>query len=342
VKALLATLVWPVLDKPVQTNTNFLTHVWNNSSLDAVWRGTSPELHIAFIIGVALAVHLLVKIVRNISEWSIRQSHAKKNPLLFVTQQPKFVTLTRLIVSGLTFVVYFLAFGFVLAEEFHLNLSAYLASASIIGLAVSFGSQGLVQDVVIGVTLICSNAMDVGEIVDLSGTIGRLQEIGLRFTKLINFYDQQVFVPNRNIANVIRFPHGGIYAYADIQAPRAADQAKMRETIAGVATGLWAQFREIILDQPAIGKLEKAEGGDWNYLRMRFKIWPGQQSLIETTFRQQITSAMKAFDPNYADWMVTIIYRATITLEDNIPSLNNERTNGLFSPRTSQGLNISK
>jgi moderate conductance mechanosensitive channel len=313
------------------TNKNLLTELWNNSSLDAAWKATSPELHIAFIIGVALSVHLVVKVVRYFSDWFIRQSHAKKNPFVFVTQQPKFVTLTRLIVSGLTFVVYFLAFGFVLAEEFHLNLSTYLASASVIGLAVSFGSQGLVQDVVIGVTIICSNAMDVGEIVDLSGTIGRVDEIGLRFTKLTNFYNQEVFVPNRNIANVSRFPSGGVYAYIDIQAPRAADQAKMRQVISGAATGLWNQFREIILDKPVIGKLETAEGGDWNYLRMRFKIWPGQQSLIETTLRQQITSSMKAFDPSYADWMVTITYRASITLEDDAPSMKPELRNGQLS-----------
>jgi len=170
-------------------------------------------------------------------------------------------------------------------------------------------------------TLICSNAMDVGEIVDLSGPIGRVEEIGLRFTKLINFYDQEIFVPNRNIANVSRFPHGGVYAYVDIQTPRAADQTKVREMIANVASGLWTQFREIILDQPAIGKLEKAGDGEWNYLRMRFKIWPRQQSLIETTFRQQITSAMKVFDPNYTDWMVTITYRASITMESDAPTV---------------------
>jgi len=141
----------------------------------------------------------------------------------------------------------------------------------------------------------------------------------------------RAFVPNRNIANVSRFPHGGVYAYADIQAPREADQAKMRKMISGVAIGLWNQFREIILEKPAIGKLEMAEGGDWNYLRMRFKIWPGQQSLIETTLRQQITSSMKAFDASYADWMVTVTYRASITVEDDAPSLKPELRNGQLS-----------
>jgi len=75
---------------------------------------------------------------------------------------------------------------------------------------------------------------------------------------------------------------------------------------------------------------------DDNFLGTRFKTWPGQQSLIETTFRQPITSAMKAFDPNYADWMVTVTYRASINLEDNVPSRNHERANGLISSSSSR------
>src|SRR5208337_2745651 len=112
--------------------------------------------------------------------------------------------------------VYFIAIGFIL-QEFGVSLTAYLASASVVGLAISFGSQGLVQDVVIGLTLIFSDAMEAGDLVEISGAttvIGRVEEIGLRFTKLVNFYSQEIFIPNRTIANVSRFPHGGVYAYA--------------------------------------------------------------------------------------------------------------------------------
>ena len=115
------------------------------------WEKNGHLTHILLIVGVAALVHILVKVIRHISEWSINKSHAQKNPLGFVTQQPKFITLTRLIVSGVTFVIYFLAIGFILVEVFHFDLTTYLASASVIGLAVSFGSQGLVQDLVIGI-----------------------------------------------------------------------------------------------------------------------------------------------------------------------------------------------
>jgi small conductance mechanosensitive channel len=216
-------------------------------------------------------------------------------------------------VSAVTFVIYFFGFGLIL-QELGVNLTAYLASATVIGLAISFGSQGLVQDIVIGLTLIFSDAMEVGDLVEVAGTItiviGRVEEIGLRFTKLINFYNQEVFVPNRTISNVSRFPLGGIYAYADIQIPLAADQTKAAEAIKQIAAGMWGQFGAIILSEPVVGPVEKATGGSWNFLRVHFKIWPGQGSLIETTFRQEIISSMRTFSPTYADWQVPVTYRA--------------------------------
>jgi Ca2+/Na+ antiporter len=67
-------------------------------------------------------------------------------------------------VSAVIFSIYFFGFGLVL-QELGVNLTAYLASATVIGLAISFGSKGLVQDIVIGLTLIFSDAMEVGDLV---------------------------------------------------------------------------------------------------------------------------------------------------------------------------------
>ncbi|MGB7746989.1 MAG: mechanosensitive ion channel domain-containing protein [Verrucomicrobiia bacterium] len=284
---------------------------------------SSTGIRILLIIVLAVLVHVLVKVIRHISEWFIHQSQAQKNPLGFMTQQPKFVTLTRLIVSGITFVIYFFAIGLIL-QELGVNLTAYLASASVVGLAISFGSQGLVQDVVIGLTLIFSDAMEVGDLVEIAGTtivIGRVEEIGLRFTRLINFYNQEIFIPNRTIANVSRFPFGGVYAYADVQIPADADREKAAQTVVSVAKGMWGQFGAIILSEPVTGQVEMAEGGGWDYLRVHFKIWPGQGSLIETTFRQQMVSAMKTFDPKYADWQVPVTYRAMTAAKNVKPHL---------------------
>jgi len=273
---------------------------------------SSAGTRVALIVALAVLVHLTVKLIRFISEWIIRKSHSQKGRLDFVTHQPKFITLIQLLANAATFALYFLAIGLVL-QELGVDLAKYLASAAIIGLAISFGSQGLVQDVVIGLTLIFSDAMDVGDVVEIAGTvvvIGRVDEIGLRFTKLRNFYNQVIFVPNRTIANVSRYLHGGVFAYADVQIPAAGHRAKVVQSIENTAAGMWMQFGAIILEEPVVGPVETVTGGGWEFVRVHFRIWPGQGNLIETTFRQQIICAMKNFSPTYAEWQVPVTYRA--------------------------------
>jgi small conductance mechanosensitive channel len=276
------------------------------------------------ILVLAMLVHLAVKVIGNTTEWLINKSHAQKSRFGFVTHQPKFITFVQLIGNGVTFLMYFLALGLVL-QELGVNLKGYLASVSIVALAISFGSQGLVQDAVISLTLIFSDTMDAGDMVEITGAtttvVGRVEEIGLRFTKLLNFYNQIVCIPNRTIGNVSRFPHGGIYAYADIQIPADTDRDKAVHAIADIANGMWVQFGAIILSEPAVGPLETAKGGGWHFVRVQFKIWPGQGNLIETTFRQQIICAMKISNPNYAEWQVTVTYRTMTSAKNEKPRL---------------------
>jgi small-conductance mechanosensitive channel len=298
-----------------ETNSTFTGQILHH----VIGHPSSPGTRLLIIVAMAILLHLTVKATRHISEWLVKKSHAEKNPLGFVTQEPKFVTFIQLLASGVIFVMYFLAMGLVL-EEFGVHLKTYLASASIVGLAISFGSQGLVQDVVISLTLIFSDAMDVGDMVEIVGSatvIGRVEDIGLRFTTLRNFFNQAVFIPNRTIANVSRFPHGGVLAYADVQIPLDIDQSRVAQNIGNIARGMWMQFGAIILTEPVVSSIETAEGGGWRFIRVHFKIWPGQGALIETTFRQQIINFMKTFSSAYADWQVPVTYRAMIAAKNS-------------------------
>jgi moderate conductance mechanosensitive channel len=256
-----------------------------------------------------------------IGDWLIRKSAAKKSPVGFVTHQPKFVTLTGLITSALTLVIYSIAVGFVLSvlgmntQQF---IATYLATASVVGFAVGFGSQGLVQDVITGLTLIFTDTLEVGDMVDVSGQVGRVEKVGLRFTELRNFYNQQVFLSNRNIANIARFPRGGIHAYVDVQIPTNADRTKVIAVVKQAAQGMWEQFPAIILREADVSDLQTGKAETRDFVRVEFKLWPGQGALVETTFRQRLITLLKQFDPNYADWMVVVTYRATDLAQTNV------------------------
>lgn len=280
--------------------------------VEHIWHKAHHTEHIIIIVALAIGVHLFVRFIRYISEVLIKKSHEKRNPLGFVTHQPKFITLSRLIVSSLVFVIYAVAVYVIIALEYPNDntFKTYLTSAAVIGLALSFGLQGLVQDVVTCITIILSDTMDVGDTVDLmNGVIGRVEWVGLRFTKVINFYNQEIFVPNRAITNVSRFPHNGILAYVDIQIPLKVDEGAVVQAIQSVAKGVQSQFNAIIFDEPAFSKVQTTPG-NWNYMRVQFRIWPGQNSIIENTFVQQTAAAIKTLDPTYATWQIVVTYRA--------------------------------
>lgn len=270
----------------------------------------SSTARVLLVTAAALLSHLVIRLIGAATEWLVTASHRSRGRLWSVAQKPKFVTLLRLAANTATWVVYFLAIGLIL-EQAGINLTTYLASASIIGLTISFGSQNLVQDMVAGLTLLFSDAIDVDDTVEITGAVvvvGRVQEIGLRFTKVINLYNQVVLIPNRTIANVIKYIQGGIYAYADVSLPRGADPAQVTASIQPIVAGMQQQFSAIVLGAD-IAAVATSPDGAANYIRVRFKIWPGQGALIENTFCQRAVSAMLAFDPGYTLWRVPVSYR---------------------------------
>jgi hypothetical protein len=272
----------------------------------------STEARLVLIAALAVLTHLAVRVIKRISDWIALRISARPSRLGFVTDRSKVLTLHSLVVSCATFSVYFLAVGLAL-QELGVNLTAYLAGASVIGLAISFGLQSLVQDIIVGMTMIMSDAMNVGDLVEIAGAVtvvGRVERIGFRFTELSNLFNQRVLVTNRTIANVSRFSNGGVDALADIWLPAGADPRVVGDTLRRLGSGMRAQFREIILADVEVSGPFAPEGGSWSFVRVHFRIWPGQGALIETTFRQEVVRAMRAFDPTFAEWQVPVTYRA--------------------------------
>lgn len=273
--------------------------------------GLPPLLRVAAILLIALALHLLVRGLRRASEWIVApDSSPELARELFIRRKPKVATLTTLAVSAITFTIYFIAFGLILSET-GVTITTYFASTTVIALAVGFGSQGLVQDVVIGITLVFSDAFNVGDIVETSGQVGRVDTIGLRFTTLTNFLGQTVYIPNRNIGVIGRYRRGAVRAFVDIQLTRAVDEAIVIETVHAIARGLRSQQPAIVLTDPEVLGPFDAAPGDWRFIRVKFRVWPGQGALIENAFRQRALAALRQLDEEYADWMLTITYRVS-------------------------------
>lgn len=256
-------------------------------------------LRILTIVSVVIAAHLAVIIVRRVGKKLTRSDlHASIS---------KVRTIVSLSTSTAVFVIYFGSIGLIL-KEFGISLRAYLASASVMGLAIGFGSQGLVQDVVTGLTLIFSNLISLGDMVEISGQTGIVRQIGMRFTVIENYFGAEVFIPNRTISNVLNYPKGYIRCFVDItlsEDGRIRDQ--LVQKVNSLVSSAFEQFSGMFLTPPSIEAPLKTSS-DKEFLRVIFRIWPGRGTAIETSLKQEIVQSLKTIDPSYAEWMVSVNY----------------------------------
>jgi small conductance mechanosensitive channel len=257
-------------------------------------------------------VRILIIGIAIISPYVVGRGIQKLSRKILVSRsvsQTKLKTLTSFITSVTVFVLYFIAFGFVL-HELGISLSTYFASATVIGLAVSFGLQGVVQDIIMGLTVVVCDLIDVGDLVEIGGQVGIVESVGIRFTTLVNFIGARFFVPNRTLLSVINYPYGYVRAFLDVRLPNDIEIAnQIEEQVKKLARSACEQFPAIILLKPTFYSAEHTSA-EYQYLRVKFRIWPGQGSIIEGFVKQSVVQAARAIDQNYADWMVVVHYRA--------------------------------
>lgn len=256
-------------------------------------------LRIATLLGIALLAHLVVVLIRRLTGSLLHDAGDRR--------YRKLRSVGTLATSITMFVVYFLAFGLIL-REFGISLTAYLASASVVGLAVGFGSQGIVQDVVTGLTFIFSDLVDVGDLVEISGQTGIVRGISMRFVELQNALGASVFIPNRTINNVISYPRGYVRCIVDVTL-RGDDEARQAAEASALSLMKAAhqQFPGILMTEPS-SEGRRVLGSGKEILRLKFRIWPNRGQPIESTYVQELTAELRRGDPEYQPWMIAVSY----------------------------------
>lgn len=124
-------------------------------------------------------------------------------------------TLSKLAISIFTYILLFIVITITLGL-FDLDIAPLIASAGIVGLAIGFGAQGLVSDVVTGFFILLEKQIDVEDYIAIAGIDGIVEEVGLRTTQVRSFDGTLHFVPNREISVVSNYSRGNMQAIVDI------------------------------------------------------------------------------------------------------------------------------
>ncbi len=165
------------------------------------------------IAGKTLLLIVLFLIIRPIGKKVIDSTMDKMATRQNLTDGRK-KTLHNLLVNIYGYVLFFL-FIVMLLGIFDIPIGPLLAGAGIIGLAIGFGAQGLVSDIVTGFFILIEKQIDVDDYVTAGGVDGIVEELGLRTTKIRSFDGTLNYVPNRNIENVNNHTRGNMRALVD-------------------------------------------------------------------------------------------------------------------------------
>lgn len=173
-----------------------------------------------FIVGAALIVgqvilaiitFLIARLVgKRIIKSSFNKMESQKN-----ISRGRIKTLQKLSINVFSYVLVFI-FITIVISIFGLDATALIAGAGIVGLAIGFGAQGLVSDVVTGFFLLLEKQIDVDDYVTAGGIDGIVEEVGLRTTQIRGFDGTLNYIPNREISSVSNHSRGNMRALVDM------------------------------------------------------------------------------------------------------------------------------
>ena len=149
---------------------------------------------ITTLIILLISIFLLL-VLRIIVKKFINKNQAKRKHA---------VTLAKLLQSIITYIVWAFTVVIIL-NAWGIDVTPILAGAGIVALAVSFGAQKLIADFISGLCIVFENYYDVDDVVEIDGFKGKVEEISLRSTRIINYKNEVKIINNGSIDKVINY-----------------------------------------------------------------------------------------------------------------------------------------
>lgn len=186
-----------------------------------------------------------------------------------------------------------------IAARLGVPLSGFVAPATVVGVALGFGAQRIVQDVLAGFFMVAEHQYGFGDLVRLNVTgvttpvTGTVEEVTLRITRVRTPDGEVVTTPNGQIIQVINLSRDWARAVVDIPVPATADVAAVSELLARVSGDAYAdtELHDLLLDRPAVMGVESMDIDQFK-IRLVARTLPGKQFEVGRALRVRITGAL--------------------------------------------------
>lgn len=216
-------------------------------------------------------------------------------------------TLSSLFKSIVRYVTYFVA-GVNILEIFGIKTASLITAAGVGGLAVGFGAQNLVKDVISGFFIIFEDQYNVGDYIEVAGVSGTVEEVGIRSTKLRDFGGQLHIIPNGAISMVTNHSKGVMRAKVEVQIAYEEDLDKALICLEKICINMSNKCKDIVEGPSVLGVSDLQDSG--LCITIIARTVPMQQWSVERALRKAVLDEFKKEG-------IEIPYPRTVILKKN-------------------------
>jgi len=263
-------------------------------------------LKILAIIGIIILAKLAIWIINKILRKVIFNKRLNKINKISTKKTESIISLSKSVVK---FAVWFMAIAAILGQlNIGISASSLLATAGIGGVAIGFGAQDLVKDVVAGFFLFVEGQYEIGDFVELAGVRGTVEAINMRNTELKAYTGELNIIPNGFIDKVINYSKGNNFAILDIGVAYEEDIENASQSILNTAKEYKEKSTHVIGEPEYVGVVNLGESDV--VLRVVLEVKPASQWQTERDLRELIKT-------NFDKQNIEIPYPRRVIINEN-------------------------
>lgn len=213
------------------------------------------------------------------------------------------LTLLRKFIFALLFVV----IALIVLSAMGVNIGPLIAGAGVFGLAIGFGAQTLVKDIISGVFFLIDDTFRLGEYVETGAAKGSVEHISLRSLKLRHPRGMVYTIPFGDMKSVTNFSRDYTIMKLDIRVRHDADLELIRKTVKKVNKALRKDeaINRVMLDDLKSQGVKEMDDSAM-IVRVKFKTLPGEQFVIRREVYRLIQEHFRANGIEFANRNVTV------------------------------------
>jgi small conductance mechanosensitive channel len=261
------------------------------------WGRTNGLEIVLFVLG-AILLSRFVRWIGALATSRIEHRGTEQDALVRSEAAKHRHALAQVVTWTVLVLVYSIA-AILIVDRFGVPLAGFVAPATVVGVALGFGAQRIVQDLLAGFFVIAERQYGFGDLIRMSvvgvstPVLGTVEDVTLRITTVRSVNGEVVITPNGQIVQVTNLSRDWARAIIDVPVPVTADVTRVSEVLKQVGKAAFAdnELHALLLDAPSVMGVESIEVDQFK-IRLVARTLPGRQFEVGRALRSRITQAL--------------------------------------------------